>query len=124
MQHGFAAPIHTTFHEDSCYTASPVTTRSTSLLRSAREHIPATLFTVVAALGLLQITALILLTLYRHFDWSYQAEQKRAVVQQLQLEVKELRERQKLSSDPAYLEGLARKQGFIREGERVIVPKP
>jgi cell division protein FtsB len=124
MQHGSVARIHTTFHKNSCYTASPVTNRGTSLLRAAREHIPATLFTIVAAVGLLQITALILLTLYRHFDWSYQAEQKRAVVQQLQLEVKELRERQKLSSDPAYLEGLARKQGFIRDGERVIVPKP
>lgn len=88
-----------------------------------RERIPATLMIAVAALGLLQITALILLTLYRHFDWSYQAELKRGVVQQLQLEVKELRERVRLSSDPAYLEGLARKQGFIQDGERVIVPK-
>ena len=88
-----------------------------------RERIPATLMIVVAALGLLQITALVLLTLYRHFDWSYQADQKRAVVQQLELEVGELRERVRLSSDPAYLEGLARKQGFIQDGERVIVPK-
>jgi hypothetical protein len=88
-----------------------------------RERIPTTLMVVIAALGLLQITALVLLTLYRHFDWSYQADQKRAVVQQLQLEVKELRERVRLSSDPAYLEGLARKQGFIGEAERVIVPK-
>ncbi len=99
-------------------------TRSTSLLRSVREHVPATIFTVVVALGVLQITALVLLTLYRHFDWSYQAGQQRARVQQLQLEVKELRERVKLSTDPAYLEGLARKQGFIKDGERVIVPKP
>jgi predicted signal transduction protein with EAL and GGDEF domain len=88
-----------------------------------RERVPATLMIVVAALGLLQITALILLTLYRHFDWSYQADQKRVTVQQLQLEVKELRERVRLSSDPAYLEGLARKQGFIQDDERVIVPK-
>jgi cell division protein FtsB len=101
-----------------------VATRSPSLLRSAREHVPATLFTVVAALGLLQITALILLTLYRHFDWSAQAAQERAVVQQLRLEVKELRERVKLSDDPAYLEGLARQQGFIKDGERVVVPRP
>ncbi len=88
-----------------------------------RERIPVTLMMVVAALGLLQITALILLTLYRHFDWSYQADLKRQTVQQLQLEVGELRERVRLSSDPAYMEGLARKQGFIQDGERVIVPK-
>lgn len=99
-------------------------TRSTALLRSAREHVPVTVFTVIAALGVLQITALVLLTLYRHFDWSAQAARERAQVQQLQLEVKELRERVQLSSDPAYLEGLARKQGFVKQGERVIVPKP
>ena len=92
-------------------------------LEILRERIPATLMIVVAALGLLQITALILLTLYRHFDWTYQADLKRTSVQQLQLEVNELRERVRLSSDPAYLEGLARKQGFIQDGERVIVPK-
>ena len=93
-------------------------------MRSLREQVPATLFTVVAALGLLQITGLVLLTLYRHFDWSAQAAQERAVVQQLRLEVKELRDRVKLSSDPAYLEGLARQQGFVKDGERVIVPLP
>ena len=92
-------------------------------LDMVRERIPATLMIAVAALGLLQITALILLTLYRHFEWTHQADLKRAVVQQLQLEVGELRERVRLSSDPAYLEGLARKQGFIQDGERVIVPK-
>ncbi len=92
-------------------------------LKGLRERIPTLLMTLVAALGLLQITALILLTLYRHFDWSYRADLKRQEVQQLQLEVKELQQRVKLSTDPAYLEGLARKQGFIREGERVVVPK-
>jgi cell division protein FtsB len=94
-----------------------------STLKLVRERVPTMLMIGIAALGLLQITALVLLTLYRHFDWSYRADLKRQQVQQLELEVKELRERVKLSTDPAYLEGLARKQGFVRDGERVIVPK-
>jgi cell division protein FtsB len=78
---------------------------------------------VVAALGIAHVTALILMSGYRHSFWSQQSVVTTDRIAALKSEVRELEVRAaKARSDRAYLEELARRQGFVRKSERVIVP--
>jgi cell division protein FtsB len=78
---------------------------------------------VIAALGIAHITALILMSAYRHSFWSQQAGLTADRIAALKSEVRELEVRaSKARSDREYLEQLARHQGFVRKSERVIVP--
>jgi cell division protein FtsB len=80
------------------------------------------LFTV-AALGIAHITALILMSGYRHSYWSQQSVVASDRILALKSEVRELEVRAaKARSDRQYLEELARHQGFVRKSERVLVP--
>jgi cell division protein FtsB len=78
---------------------------------------------VVAALGIAHVTALILMSGYRHSYWSQQAVIATDRIVALKSEVRELEVRAaKARLDRQYLEELARHQGFVRKSERVLVP--
>ena len=78
---------------------------------------------LVAALGIAHVTALILMSGYRHSYWSQQAVVVSDRISALKSEVRELEVRAyKARSEGEYLEQLARRQGFVRKSERVIVP--
>lgn len=78
---------------------------------------------VVAALGIAHVTALILMSGYRHSLLSQQSVQTSERIAALKSEVRELEVRAaKARFDRQYLEELARHQGFVRKSERVLVP--
>ena len=90
----------------------------------SRETVLYGILTLVVALGVLQTTALLGLTLFRQFETNAQigTEQKR--VNTLQNEFSDLKTRfEQAKTDPVYLELAARNLGFIKKGERVIIPK-
>jgi cell division protein FtsB len=77
----------------------------------------------VAALGIAHVTALILMSVYRHSYFTQQADLTAGRISALKSEVRELEVRAaKARSDRDYLEQLARRQGFVRKSERVMVP--
>jgi hypothetical protein len=78
---------------------------------------------LIAALGIAHVTALILMSAYRHSFWSQQAGLTADRIAALKSEVRELEVRaSKARFDREYLEQLARHQGFVRKSERVTVP--
>lgn len=78
---------------------------------------------VVAAVGIAHVTALILMSGYRHSVRSQQSVVAVDRIAALKSEVRELEVRAaKALSDRQYLEELARHQGFVRKSERVMVP--
>ncbi len=80
------------------------------------------LLIALAAIGVLHATALMVVTLYRDHAWNQQAAETRQRIKQLELQVNQLTERRrKASTDEAYLEELARNQGFVRKTETVTV---
>ncbi len=85
------------------------------------EHI---LVSVLAGIGVLHITALILLAVYRHHIWQTQILQTQVSIARLEREVDQLGVRVAHdATDQKYMESLARLQGFVRPDEHVIVPK-
>ena len=82
------------------------------------------LLIALAAVGVLHATALVVVTLYRDHAWNQQATETRQRIRQLELQVNQLTERRaRASTDEAYLEELALKQGFVRQSETVTVPE-
>lgn len=78
---------------------------------------------ILAAAGVVQITVLVSMSLYRHHAWTLEAGGARDRIAALEREVDDLSTGvARLSNDASYLETLARRQGFVRKGERVIVP--
>jgi cell division protein FtsB len=76
---------------------------------------------VLVALGIAHVTALILMSGYRHLFWSQQSALTTDRITALKSEVRELEVRaSRAHSDRGYLEELARRQGFVRKSERVI----
>ena len=96
----------------------------TTTLRPLRNFLPQLLLTILLGLGLLQLTIWTGLTLYRHVDAAQAASTETERINKLKLEIKLLKERAtQAREDKLYLERLARKQGFVKRGETVIVPK-
>jgi cell division protein FtsB len=86
--------------------------------------LPQAVLTLLLAGGLIQLTIWTGATLSKHFEASNAATLERQAIADLQNEIVVLKERtQQAKSDQTYLERLARKQGFVRRGETVIVPK-
>ena len=77
----------------------------------------------VAALGVLKVTALLVVVGYRQVAWTQDISAAKARIGQLEVEVRELERRaDKAQNDASYLEALARRQGFVKKGEQVLVP--
>jgi cell division protein FtsB len=90
----------------------------------SRETVLYGILTLVIALGVLQISALLGLTLFRQLEVSANIQSEQAHVKKLQNEVNDLKTRfSEAKTDPVYLEFSARNLGFIKKGERVIIPK-
>jgi cell division protein FtsB len=86
--------------------------------------LPQMAFTLLLAGGLIQLTIWTGATLSKHFEANQAANVERQAIENLQSEIAVLKERtQQAKTDKTYLERLARKQGFVRRGETVIVPK-
>ncbi len=93
-------------------------------IRPLRTFVPQLLLTLVLAAGLVQLTIWTGATLYRHLDAAQASNLELQKISALKLELKLLTERAKQArEDKLYLERLARKQGFVRRGETVIVPR-
>ena len=89
----------------------------------SRETVLYGILTLVIALGLLQISALLGLTLFRQIEMSANIAEEQARVIKLQDQVKDLKTRfSEAKTDPVYLEFAARNLGFIKKGERVVIP--
>ena len=87
------------------------------------EQLGRVVLLALVALGIAHVTALILMSGYRHSFWSQQSALTTDRIAALKSEVRELEVRAaKARSDRGYLEELARRQGFVRKSERVIVP--
>ena len=90
----------------------------------SRETVLYGILTLVVALGVLQISALLGLTLFRQLEMNANIGAEKNRVAKLQAEVKDLKTRfEQAKTDPVYLELTARNLGFIKKTERVIIPK-
>ncbi len=96
---------------------------SKKLKLPTKETVLYGILTLVIALGLLQITALLGLTLFRQLEMNANISTEKTRVAKLQNEVRNLSTRlSEAKNDPVYLEFAARNLGFIKKGERVIIP--
>jgi cell division protein FtsB len=90
----------------------------------SRETVLYGILTLVIGLGILQISALLGLTLFRQLEMSANINTEQRQVNTLQSEIKDLNTRlEQAKTDPVYLETAARNLGFIKKGEKVIIPK-
>lgn len=89
--------------------------------RAGRLPLAMMLTSLLAALGIVQLTFQLGNTLYRTVTWTQQTRETLAHVQQLERDVRVLQDAQRNASSPAYLRELARCQGFVGAGERNIV---
>ncbi|HWG83976.1 MAG TPA: cell division protein FtsB [Deinococcales bacterium] len=80
---------------------------------------------VIATVGIIQVTWLLAQGAYREVTWRADARAVNARVYDLQLKVAaEVERARAAASEPSYLEALARRLGYVRKGERVLVPLP
>ena len=76
---------------------------------------------VLAGLGIIQMTFLIGQSLYRSYDWTREIRVLHAEVGQLRQDIRTLSDVESRTTTPEYLRELARCQGFVGEGEQVVV---
>lgn len=79
------------------------------------------LASLLLGLGIVQLTFQIGNSIYRSATWQNETRETKARVAGLQKDVKILQDAESSASDPAYLEQLARCQGFVGRNEAVIV---
>ena len=87
------------------------------------EQLPITLMlaSVLAGLGIVQLTFHLGNMAYRTSTWLHDTQATRERIVALENDIRTLRAAEQATSDPAYLEILARCQGFVGETEKVIV---
>lgn len=87
------------------------------------QRLPLTLMlaSLLAGLGIVQLTFQLGNLAYRTALWTRDTHAAEARIQALERDVRVLQEAERGASDPAYLEILARCQGFVGEGEQIVV---
>ncbi|WP_245808313.1 cell division protein FtsB [Deinococcus hopiensis] len=87
------------------------------------QRLPLTLMlaSLLVGLGIVQLTFQLGLMTYRTVTWSRETQATLARVHGLERDVRVLRDAQQAAYDPAYLETLARCEGYVGEREQVIV---
>lgn len=86
--------------------------------RPSIHHI---VISLAAALGLMQMTLFIGYSVYRSLEQRGQIALERTRVAALEQRVAQLKELKVRALDPQFLEELARCQGFVKQGERVLI---
>lgn len=79
------------------------------------------LASVLAGLGIVQLTFQLGNLAYRTLTWQADTRATQARIEALERDVRVLREAERGAQDPAYLEILARCQGFVGGNEEVVV---
>ncbi len=99
-----------------CSVAPPLYTRFMK-----RPPILMIIASVLAGLGIVQMTFLVGQSLYRTVSWSAQSRALHAENDQLRRDIGVLEMVRAHLNDPDYLRELARCQGFVGEGEQVVL---
>ncbi|MDB5044275.1 MAG: cell division protein FtsB [Deinococcus sp.] len=89
----------------------------------ALQRLPVTLMlaSLLAGLGIVQLSFQLGLIVYRTTTWSQETRDTETRVRGLEQDVKVLQDAERSASDPIYLEQLARCQGFVGATETVVV---
>lgn len=87
------------------------------------QRLPLTLMmtSLLAGLGIVQLTFQLGNLGYRTLTWTRETHATQARIERLEHDVRVLREAEQAANDPAYLETLARCQGFVGKNEQVVV---
>ncbi|WP_245557890.1 cell division protein FtsB [Deinococcus apachensis] len=87
------------------------------------QRLPLTLIltSLLAGLGIVQLTFQLGNLGYRTASWTRETHQTQARIRDLERDLRLLRDAEREAQDPAYLEVLARCQGFVGENEEVVV---
>lgn len=87
------------------------------------QRLPLTLIltSLLAGLGIVQLSFQLGNLAYRTATWTRETRQTQARIRGLERDLRLLRDAEQAAQDPAYLEVLARCQGFVGENEEVVV---
>ena len=87
------------------------------------QRLPLTLMlaSLLAGLGIVQLTFQLGHLVYRTVTWTGETRAVQARIRGLERDVRVLREAEQAAYDPAYLDTLARCEGYVGEDEEVIV---
>ena len=76
---------------------------------------------VLAALGIVQMSFLLGQSVYRYVTWTQQSTQVQAQKTQLEHDIQILQDAKAKASDPGYLSALARCLGYVGSSEQVVL---
>lgn len=99
----------------------PPQPRLTGWQRLGRLPLAMILTSLLAALGIVQLSFQLGNTVYRSVTWMQETQKTQAHIRQLERDVRVLQDAEKNANDPTYLRQLARCQGFIGVNEKIIV---
>ncbi|WP_051964596.1 septum formation initiator family protein [Deinococcus misasensis] len=88
-----------------------------------RPPILMVILSVLAGLGIIQMTVLIGYSIYRTVEFHQQINELEGRVSLLKQDVADLKNMRQKSYDPEFLRQLARCQGFVGEKEEILVDK-
>lgn len=95
--------------------------RGSWLRRAGRLPVAMMLTSLLAALGIVQLTFQLGHLTYRSLTWSAETRETQARIAGLRSDIQTLKDAQAAALDPNYLRQLARCEGFVGEKEKVIV---
>lgn len=95
--------------------------RRVSLRRLARLPLTMMLTSLLAGLGIVQLSFQLINAGYRSVTWTLQTEEAQRRVKGLERDVQVLQDAEANANTPGYLRELARCQGFVGQDERVVV---
>lgn len=101
--------------------SSPVRPRGSVWRRAARLPFAMILTSLLAALGIVQLSFQLGNTAFRTATWTRETQETRARIARLETDLRELREAKSALNTPEYLRDLARCQGFVGVKETVVV---
>ena len=92
-----------------------------TLRRLTRLPLTMMLTSLLAGLGIVQLSFQLINTAYRSVTWTQQTGETRVRIQGLEQDVQVLQDAETNTNSPDYLRELARCQGFVGKDERIIV---
>ncbi|CAM3573658.1 hypothetical protein [Deinococcus frigens] len=95
--------------------------RQLSYRRLARLPLTMMLASLLAGLGIVQLSFQLINTAYRSVSWSHQTGKAQVRIQGLERDVQVLQDAEASANTPEYLRELARCQGFVGVDERIVV---